>query len=151
MNQAEKQKVSSLSHAPLTVECFIVSRGWQVDQAQLTKALAKLDGVNFVRIQVANTMNRVLENIRPNNDVVLIHIGTQEISEACRSINSDDSIPGREISLFYNTVKANKKLENNKQRSKILFFLTFSVKFLFFTRKIVLPLKFNTSSTLPFL
>jgi hypothetical protein len=111
MNQAEKQKVSSLSHAPLTVECFIVSRGWQVDQAQLTKALAKLDGVNFVRIQVANTMNRVLENIRPNNDVVLIHIGTQEISEACRSINSDDSIPGREISLFYNTVKANKKLE----------------------------------------
>ena len=79
---------------PLSVECFIVSRGWQVDQAQLTKALAKLDNINFVRMQVSNTMNRVLENIRPNNDVVLVHIGTQEISEACHSINNEESIGG---------------------------------------------------------
>ena len=100
MNQAEKQKASALSLAPLSVECFIVSRGWQIDQAQLTKALAKLDGVNFVRVQVANTMNRVLENIRPNNDIVLIHIGTQEIGEACRSITNEESIPGGQFFYF---------------------------------------------------
>ena len=87
-------KVSGLSQLPLSVECFIVSRGWQIDQAQLNKAIAKLDGINFVRIQMANTINRVIENIRPHNDVVLIHIGTTELSEACHSINSPESVPG---------------------------------------------------------
>ena len=87
-------KVTGLSQLPLTVECFIVSRGWQIDQAQLNKAIARLDGINFVRIQMANTINRVVENIRPHNDVVLIHIGTNELSEACHSITSEDSVPG---------------------------------------------------------
>ena len=87
-------KVSGLSQLPLSVECFIVSRGWQIDQAQLNKAISKLDGINFVRIQMANTINRVIENIRPHNDVVLIHIGTTELSEACHSISSPESVPG---------------------------------------------------------
>ena len=60
----QSRTVLSPDFPPLMVECFIVSRGWTVDQAQLTKALAKLEGINFVRMQVANTMNRVLENIR---------------------------------------------------------------------------------------
>ena len=68
---------------PLSVECFIVSRGWQIDQAQLNKAISRLEGINFVRIQMVNTINRVIENIRPHNDVVLIHIGPTELSEAC--------------------------------------------------------------------
>ena len=87
-------KVAGLAQLPLSVECFIVSRGWQIDQAQLNKAIARLDGINFVRIQMANTINRVVENIRPHNDVVLIHIGTNELSEACHSITSEDSVPG---------------------------------------------------------
>ena len=99
ISQASK-RVMSPHFPPLSVECFIVSRGWQIDQAQLTKALAKLDGINFVRMQVANTMNRVLENIRPNNDVVLVHIGTQEIGEACHSIYNEDSIAGLLHSKF---------------------------------------------------
>ena len=88
-------KVAGLAELPLSVECFIVSRGWQIDQAQLNKAIARLDGINFVRIQMANTINRVVENIRPHNDVVLIHIGTNELSEACHSINREDSVPGK--------------------------------------------------------
>ena len=88
-------KVTGLTQLPLSVECFIVSRGWQIDQAQLNKAIARLDGINFVRIQMANTINRVVENIRPHNDVVLIHIGTNELSEACHSINSEESVPGK--------------------------------------------------------
>lgn len=87
-------KVVGFNQLPLSVECFIVGRGWQVDQAQLNKAIAKLDGINFVRIQMANTINRVVENIRPHNDVVLIHIGTNELSEACHSINSAENVPG---------------------------------------------------------
>ena len=87
-------KVAGLAQLPLSVECFIVSRGWQIDQAQLNKAIARLDGINFVRIQMANTINRVVENIRPHNVVVLIHIGTNELSEACHSINREDSVPG---------------------------------------------------------
>ena len=87
-------KVAGLSQLPLSVECFILSRGWQIDQAQLNRAIARLDGINFVRIQVAATINRVVENIRPHNDVVLIHIGTNELSEACHSINREDSVPG---------------------------------------------------------
>ena len=87
-------KVAGLTQLPLSVECFIVSRGWQIDQAQLNKAIARLDGINFVRIQMANTINRVVENIRPHNDVILIHIGTNELSEACHSITSEDSVPG---------------------------------------------------------
>merc|ERR1712173_130856 len=38
--------------------------------------------------------NRVIENIRPHNDVVLIHIGTTELSEACHSINNEESVSG---------------------------------------------------------
>ena len=94
IEKASKRNMSTHS-PPLSVECFIVSRGWQIDQAQLTKALSKLDGLNFVRMQVANTMNRVLENIRPNNDVVLVHIGTQEIGEACHCISNEESIAGK--------------------------------------------------------
>ena len=87
-------KVVGFNQLPLSVECFIVGRGWQVDQAQLNKAIARLDGINFVRIQIANTINRVVENIRPHNDVVLIHIGTNELSEACHSINTEENVPG---------------------------------------------------------
>lgn len=87
-------KVVGFNQLPLSVECFIVGRGWQVDQAQLNKAISKLDGINFVRIQMANTINRVVENIRPHNDVVLIHIGTNELSEACHSISNEDSVAG---------------------------------------------------------
>ena len=98
--EVQSRTILSPDFPPLSVECFIVSRGWQIDQAQLTKALAKLEGINFVRMQVANTMNRVLENIRPNNDVVLVHIGTQELGEACHSISNEESIAGYHIFCF---------------------------------------------------
>ena len=81
--QAVASRNGALAHLPLSVECFIVSRGWQIDQAQLNKAISRLEGINFVRIQMVNTINRVIENIRPHNDVVLIHIGPTELSEAC--------------------------------------------------------------------
>ena len=81
--QAIASRNGALAHLPLSVECFIVSRGWQIDQAQLNKAISRLEGINFVRIQMVNTINRVIENIRPHNDVVLIHIGPTELSEAC--------------------------------------------------------------------
>ena len=81
--QAVTSRNGALAHLPLSVECFIVSRGWQIDQAQLNKAISRLEGINFVRIQMVNTINRVIENIRPHNDVVLIHIGPTELSEAC--------------------------------------------------------------------
>ena len=81
--QAVASRNGALAHLPLSVECFIVSRGWQIDQAQLNKAISRLEGINFVRIQMVNTINRVIENIRPHNDVVLIHIGPTELTEAC--------------------------------------------------------------------
>ena len=90
-----QNKVAAFNQLPLSVECFIVGRGWQVDQAGLNKAIAKLDGINFVRIQMANTINRVIESIRPHNDVVLVHIGTNELSEACHCISNEESVPGR--------------------------------------------------------
>ena len=95
-----KNKVVGFNQLPLSVECFIVGRGWQVDQAQLNKAISRLEGINFVRIQTANTINRVVENIRPHNDVVLIHIGTNELSEACHSINTEENVPGNRVNLI---------------------------------------------------
>ena len=95
MARGTSGKVAGPALPPLSVECFIVSRGWQIDQAQLNNAISRLDGINFVRIQMANTINRVIENIRPHNDVVLIHIGTTELSEACHSITSQESVPGK--------------------------------------------------------
>lgn len=89
-----QNKVAAFNQLPLSVECFIVGRGWQVDQAGLNKAIARLEGINFVRIQMANTINRVVESIRPHNDVVLVHIGTNELSEACHSISNEESVPG---------------------------------------------------------
>ena len=96
MARVTSGKMAGPALPPLSVECFIVSRGWQIDQAQLNNAISRLDGINFVRIQMANTINRVIENIRPHNDVVLIHIGTTELSEACHSITSQESVPGKE-------------------------------------------------------
>ena len=90
-----QNKVAAFNQLPLSVECFIVGRGWQVDQAGLNKAIARLEGINFVRIQMANTINRVVESIRPHNDVVLVHIGTNELSEACHCISNEESVPGR--------------------------------------------------------
>ena len=95
-----QNKVAAFNQLPLSVECFIVGRGWQVDQAGLNKAIARLEGINFVRIQMANTINRVVESIRPHNDVVLVHIGTNELSEACHSISNEESVPGRYLSFF---------------------------------------------------
>ena len=94
-------KILGMNQVPISVECFIISRGWTIDQAQLNKAISRLDGINFVRIQMANTINKVVENIRPHNDVVLIHIGPNELTDACHSINSAESIPGRS-ERFYN-------------------------------------------------
>ena len=79
-NQQSKQDVSA--------ECFIVSRGWQMDQNKLCRALDKIKGVNFSRVQTATTINRVIESIRPHQDAVVIHICSQELMEAAQSIIS---------------------------------------------------------------
>ena len=99
-----------VAQLPLSVECFIVSRGWQIDQSQLNKAIGRLEGINFVRIQMANTINRVIENIRPHNDVVLLHIGTTELSEACHSINSEESVQGECSKVKLSKVKLKESL-----------------------------------------
>jgi hypothetical protein len=79
-NQHSKQDISA--------ECFIVSRGWQMDQNKLCRALDKIKGVNFSRVQTATTINRVIESIRPHQDAVVIHICSQELMEAAQSIIS---------------------------------------------------------------
>lgn len=70
----------------LSAECFIVSRGWQMDQSKLLRALDRIKCANFSRVQIATTINRVVENVRPNLDIVVIHIGNQELLEASLSI-----------------------------------------------------------------
>ena len=76
----------SQTRPELSAECFIVSRGWQMDQSKLCRALDKIKGVSFSRVQAATTINRVIESIRPHQDAVVIHICSQELMEAAQSI-----------------------------------------------------------------
>ena len=67
------------------MECFIISRGWEFDQSALLRALDKVKYASFPRIQIMATMNRVVENVRPNVDAVILHIGSQELKDAAHS------------------------------------------------------------------
>ena len=82
----KSKEARSQSRPDLSAECFIVSRGWQMDQNKLCRALDKIKGVSFSRIQAATTINRVIESIRPHQDAVVIHICSQELMEAAQSI-----------------------------------------------------------------
>ena len=70
----------------MSAECFLVSRGWQLDQTRLLRSLDRSQRANFGRVQLATTINRVVESIRPHLDAVIIHIGNQELIEAAHSI-----------------------------------------------------------------
>ena len=59
-----------------------------MDQSKLLRALDRIKGANFTRIQTATTINRVVESIRPHQDAVIIHICSQELMEAAQSIIS---------------------------------------------------------------
>lgn len=83
-----RRSKSRKKYPPLSAECFLVSRGWQLDQTRLLRALDRLKVANFGRVQLATTMNRVVESIRPHLDAVIIHIGNQELIEAAYSVVS---------------------------------------------------------------
>ncbi len=70
----------------INVECFIVSRGWQLDQSRLLRALDSVDCANFGRVQVATTMSRLVESVRPHLDAVVVHLGSQELMDAAHSL-----------------------------------------------------------------
>ena len=84
----ERRRSKSRKKIQLNAECFMVSRGWQLDQTRLLRSLDRLKNANFGRVQLATTINRVVENIRPHLDAVLIHIGNQELIEAAYSVVS---------------------------------------------------------------
>lgn len=77
---------------PFSVECFMITRGWELDQSQLLRSLDRIKGASFSRIQVASTINRVVENVRPNLDAVILHIGTQELRDAIHSSENRDCL-----------------------------------------------------------
>ncbi|TRY72052.1 hypothetical protein TCAL_11289, partial [Tigriopus californicus] len=96
-NEKMTNRITDASLPPnnplLSAECFIVSRGWQMDQSKLLRALDRIKCANFSRVQIATTINRVVENVRPNLDIVVIHIGNQELLEASLSIGkSEESV-----------------------------------------------------------
>ena len=91
-----------------------------MDQAKLLRALDRVNGANFGRIQITSTINRqgrktfataifeftmasrpkikfhemcfrVVENVRPNLDAVVIHIGNQELLDASHSAKNSAS------------------------------------------------------------
>ena len=59
-----------------------------LDTNFIFRALDRLKVANFGRVQLATTMNRVVESIRPHLDAVIIHIGNQELIEAAYSVVS---------------------------------------------------------------
>ena len=87
----ERRRSKSRKKIQLNAECFMVSRGWQLDQTRLLRSLDRLKNANFGRVQLATTINRVVENIRPHLDAVLIHIGNQELIEAAYSVFKNNS------------------------------------------------------------
>lgn len=86
--EERRRSKSRKKYPPLSAECFLVSRGWQLDQTRLLRALDRLKVANFGRVQLATTINRVVESIRPHLDAVIIHIGNQELIEAAYSVVS---------------------------------------------------------------
>ena len=86
-SRSKSRKSRNKTHGMvLSTECFIVSRGWQMDQSKLLKALEKIKCANFSRVQTATTINRVVESIRTHQDAIVIHIGSQELMEAAQSV-----------------------------------------------------------------
>ena len=71
---------------PLSSEVFVVSRGWQLDQGRLLRSLEKIKCASFARVQATPTINRVVENVRPHLDAVVVHLGTQDLVDAAHSI-----------------------------------------------------------------
>ena len=89
-----KSQAATVPDPPLSAECFIVSRAWQIDQNRLLRALDRIMGANFARVQLATTMNCVVEYVRPHLDVVVVHIGSQELIDATHSVdnNKDNAV-----------------------------------------------------------
>ncbi len=88
--QEEKSKSrvhGKLASNVLNVECFLVSRGWQLDQSRLLRTLDAIDCANFTRIQITTSMSRLVESVRPNLDSVVIHLGSQELMDAAHSVS----------------------------------------------------------------
>ena len=77
-SRSRKKQVTN----PLSAECFLVSRGWQLDQTRLLRSLDRIQRAHFGRVQLATTINRCVESIRPHLDAVVIHVGNQELIEA---------------------------------------------------------------------
>ena len=122
----ERRRSKSRKKIQLNAECFMVSRGWQLDQTRLLRSLDRLKNANFGRVQLATTINRVVENIRPHLDAVLIHIGNQELIEAAYSVFKKISKSFFYFSFFlldYSfTGYKNRESEKNIEKKKITIF-----------------------------
>ncbi len=73
---------------PLDVECFLVSRGWQLDQTHLLQYLDMMTHARVARVHLVSTLGRLVENVGggPCRDAVVIHLGSQELMDAANSV-----------------------------------------------------------------
>jgi len=71
---------------PLSAECFVVSRGWQLDQSRLLRALDRCaPRATFGRVHVAPTMGRLSDSVRARLDAVVVHLGSNDLADAAKA------------------------------------------------------------------
>jgi hypothetical protein len=76
----------------LSAECFVVSRGWQIDERRLLRYLDRIVTVaRFDRLQFATTISLVAENAAPRVDILVVHVGGHDLADAAHSVNKSES------------------------------------------------------------
>ena len=74
------------------VECFIVSRGCQLNEAGLARALGRAFGPETkVRVRTVSALDLVAEQARADADAVIVHVCGHDLIDASHSVSADGS------------------------------------------------------------
>lgn len=78
---------------PSSVDCFVVSRGRQLNEAALARALGRAFGSEGarIRVHVVSTMSAVAEQASPDAEATIIHVCGHELIDASYSASADGS------------------------------------------------------------
>ncbi len=90
---------------PLITECFLLSRGWPLDQGRLLRALDRIQCSSFARVQVTSTPNRLSDSVRATGvDAVIVHLGGHELADAAQSLGNSDGSKSSVITSIASSV-----------------------------------------------
>ncbi len=79
--------------SPPSAECFVVTRGCQINERRLVRALDRVaaasGAASFGRVQFTTAASLVAENAAPSADLLLVHLGGHDLADAVHSVAPD--------------------------------------------------------------